>query len=92
MKALAAYYRTETVVTVLKRIGYVSRGLPPSLSTMHLCFLGQLHALRPDDVRRVRKAALKKATLKHKRGRWCGHPQPVWADACKHTSEESLAG
>lgn len=83
LKASARHFGSNTVVTVLKRLGYTSQGLPASLATMHLCFIGQLHTLKFDVARRVRKTMLKRATRKHRLGTYCGHPLRVWGDACK---------
>ena len=86
LTALARHFRTNTVVTVMKRLGYTRRGLDPSRLTMHLCFLGQLHALRPDDIHRVRKSTLKKATRSQMNGHWHGHPHRIWSDASRSES------
>ena len=86
LMAFARHFRTNTVVTAMKRLGYTRRGLDPSLLTMHLCFLGQLHALRPDDIYRVRKSTLKKATRSHMNGHWHGHPHRIWSDASRSES------
>ena len=67
--SVARYFQTETVVTVLKKLGYTSRGLPVSLATMHLCYLGQMNRLDVDDMRQVKKHILKKATRKHANGK-----------------------
>jgi len=86
LTALARHFEADTVVTVLKKLGYTSRGLPASLATMHMCFLGQLHRLDDDHMRRVNKHVLKKATRERAEGMYCGHPQHVWADACHATA------
>ena len=83
LHALARHFDTETVVTVMKRLGYTSRELPASLLTMHLCFLGQLHMLDPGSMRRVDECKLETATRKHANRKICGHPHKVWADACR---------
>ena len=74
--------KTNSVVTVLKKLGYTRRGLPNSLLTMHLCFLGQLHGLQSDSVGRVRKSKLKRATKKHMLKHYFGHPCRVFSEAC----------
>ena len=58
-----------------------------SHATMHLCFIGQLHALGRDAVRRVRKCTLKRATQKHAHKHYFGHPAKVFADACRMESD-----
>ena len=84
LKKLEKHYQSNTVVTVLKKLGYSRRGLPTSQATMHLCFIGQLHAL---DIRRVRKCTLKRATQKHAHKHYFGHPAKVFADACRMESD-----
>ena len=84
LKMLEKHYGSTTVVTVLKKLGYTKMGLPTSQATMHLCFIGYLHAL---DVRRVRKRTLKRATQKHKHSQYFGHPAKVFADACRMESD-----
>ena len=84
LKKLGSHYNSTTVVTVLKKLGYTQRGVPMSLATMHLCFVGQLHAL---DIRRVRKCTLKRATQKHAHKHYFGHPAKVFADACRMESD-----
>ena len=83
MKKLQGHYQSKTVVTVLRKLGYTERGLPTTHATMHLCFIGQLHALDSDAFRRVRKCTLKRATQKHKNKHYFGHPAKVFADACR---------
>ena len=84
MQKLQKHYECNTVVTVLKKLGYSRRGLPTSHATMHLCFIGQLHAL---DIRHVRKRTLKRATRKHAHEHYFGHPAKVFADACRMESD-----
>ena len=74
--------KTNSVVTVLKKLGYTRRGLPNSLLTMHLCFLGQLHGLQRHSVVTVRKSKLKRATKKHTLKHYFGHPCRVFSEAC----------
>ena len=82
LKKLAKHYDANTVVTVLRKLGYHRRGLPTSQATMHLCFIGQLHAIDRDTVRHVRKCTLKRATQKHAYKQYFGHPAKVFSDAC----------
>ena len=82
LKKLAKYFDADTVVTVLRKLGYHRRGLPTSQATMHLCFIGQLHAIDRHTVRRVRKCTLKRATQKHSHKQYFGHPAKVFSDAC----------
>ena len=82
MARLAAHFNATTVVTIMQRLGYTRRGLDPSQLTMHLCFLGQLHSIQPDGVRRVSKSALKKAAAARRNGYWQGRPQRICSDAC----------
>ena len=84
LKMLEKHYGSTTVVTVLKKLGYTKMGLPTSQATMHLCFIGYLHAL---DVRRVRKCTLKRATQTHKHSQYFGHPAKVFVDACRMESD-----
>ena len=88
MAALAKFYDTKTVVTVLRRFGYLRRGLPISHATMHLCFLGQLHALEIVSNKTAVVTALAKCTQQHMRGKYVGHPHLVFSDACKRACGE----
>ena len=85
------HFNATTVVTIMQRLGYTRRGLDPSQLTMHLCFLGQLHSIPPDSVRRVSKSALKKASAAHRNGHWQGHPHRIWSDACGQTHRHPRA-
>ena len=87
LKKLGSHYNSTTVVTVLKKLGYTQRGFPMSLATMHLCFIGQLHALDGDAALQVRKAILQRATQKHTQNQYFGHPAKVFADACRMESD-----
>ena len=86
LSTLAKHYKSNSVVTVLDKLGYHKRRLPTSLSTMHLCFMGQLLKLDKDAVRRVRKCTLKRATEKHANKQYSGHPAKVFTDACRMQS------
>ena len=88
LMALAKYYDIDSVVTVLRKLGYLRRGLPASHATMHLCFLGQLHALEIGSKISAVVTALAQCTRQHMNGKYCGHPHRVFSDACKRAVGE----
>ena len=81
--ALAKQFHANTVVTVLKKLGYHRRGIAVSLATMHLCFIGQLNALSADRARELDTETLRAATRRHMNGHYFGHPARVFVEASK---------
>ena len=82
LSALAGKSGTKSVVAILKKIGYVRRGLPINLATMHLCFAGQLGHFTAEKISCIGQQQLQMVTRMHKNGDYFGHPAKVFATAC----------
>ena len=82
LRTAQEHYGSNSVVTVLRKLGYTGRGLDLMCASMHLCFAGQLRALPLEQIKRASALKLRRATRDHMNGAFFGHPFRVFADVC----------
>ena len=80
---LAKRFNCDKVLTLMRRSGCGKED--PAKFSLQLCFAGYLHDLSLDEMRKVKKCHLKKASKQHANGHYKGHPHQIWRTACQMT-------
>ena len=81
LETLRRIFHSTNLRKLLAKLKYKELNLSPAELSMDLCFVGQMHSLSLEDLKKVKKRHLKRAMKEHAQKHYEGHPLHIFKSA-----------